>query len=70
MNKKQFNFIAKKAIKNESQRKAVELVVLHGYTGYGAEMKVHRAVMNTVLRDAKKVRALYDWAMKVAGMEQ
>lgn len=63
MNCKQFDYIAKHAIRNEKQRRAVKRHVVDGLSANAAEVEVYGAEVKTVSRDAKRIRAIYEWAM-------
>ncbi len=63
MNARQFDYIARAAIRSDKQRKAVRRHVIDGLSANAAEKEAYNAEVKTVSRDAKRVRAIYDWAM-------
>lgn len=65
MNEDQFNEIALRLIKTSEQRKAVSLYLLGGVTAYAAEIEVYGKVTNTVARDARRVKELFDFCERV-----
>jgi hypothetical protein len=65
VNEDQFDAVAQRVIKRPTQRWAVKLYMLDGLTAYAAEMKIHGAVTNTVARDARRVKELFDFCERV-----
>jgi hypothetical protein len=65
MNEEQFDAVALRVIKSHDQRKAVKLYLLEGLTAYAAETRVYGHVTNTVARDARRVKKLFDFCERV-----
>jgi hypothetical protein len=65
MNEDQFEAIALRIIKRPTQRWAVKLYMLEGFTAYAAEMHIFGIVTNTVSRDGRRVKEIFDFCERV-----
>lgn len=63
MNSLQFYYIAEAAIRSEKQRRAVKRHVIDGVSANAAELEVYGCEVKTVSRDAKRINAIFHWAM-------
>ena len=66
MNVNQFNLLAEKLIKSDSQIKAVKISIFDNRTAAEAERMIHGKITATVARDVKRVKELFDFCLEVA----
>ena len=65
INAAQFDHIAAAVLAYPEQRAAVKRHVIDGVSARQAEREAYGKDTKTVSRDAKKVRAVFEWAMRL-----
>lgn len=61
----QFDSISERIIDHTFNRAAAKLVLLHGYTAYEAEKIVHGRVTNTAMRDVRRIKETFEFAVNL-----